>query len=300
MNYEGGYTKQCRRLWGHPAFRSKQEAAVFSWMISAAQWRDARISTKFGPVDLEAGELLVAERVLADDFGMHRNTVRALLQRMSDEGIITRFLDRCPARAGTVVRIINYKSYQCVDASEQDAKDRKRTEGETEEGPQEDRKRTKNNTFKELTLEADASKATVIAFPLGQDPSPTKPQSQDLNALFSEWWQFVPRKVSKGQAEKAYRAAVKHTDPAELLAGIKRFATDCEGRDPQFVAHPATWLNGKRWLDEPGLPLNGGSNAQRYSSARETPEQATHRRREALADALARRMAAGGGGAGAH
>ncbi|PWC93040.1 hypothetical protein AEJ54_14075, partial [Azospirillum sp. Sp 7] len=64
---------------------------------------------------------------------------------------------------------------------------------------------------KELTLEAEASKATVIAFPLGQDPSPTKPQSQDLNALFSEWWQFVPRKVSKGQAEKAYRAAVKHT-----------------------------------------------------------------------------------------
>ncbi|CAO99341.1 DUF1376 domain-containing protein (plasmid) [Azospirillum brasilense] len=153
---------------------------------------------------------------------------------------------------------------------------------------------------KELTLEAEASKATVIAFPLGQDPSPTKPQSQDLNALFSEWWQFVPRKVSKGQAEKAYRAAVKHTDPAELLAGIKRFATDCQGKDPQFVAHPATWLNGKRWLDEPGLPLNGGSNAQRHFAARETPEQATHRRREALANALARRVAAGGGGAGAH
>lgn len=122
---------------------------------------------------------------------------------------------------------------------------------------------THTHTHKELTLEADASKATVIAFPLGQDTSPPKPPSQDLNALFSEWWSFVPRKVSKGQAEKAYRAAVKHTDPADLLAGIKRFASECAGKDPQYIAHPSTWLNGKRWLDEPSLPLNGVSHVQR-------------------------------------
>lgn len=107
----------------------------------------------------------------------------------------------------------------------------------------------------EDTLEADASKATVNAEPLGHDPSETMPQRQDLNALFGEWWQFVPRKVSRGQAEKAYRAALKHATPADLLAGIQRFAEQVCGTEPNFIAHPATWLNGKRWLDEPALPL---------------------------------------------
>ena len=120
---------------------------------------------------------------------------------------------------------------------------------------------------KELTSEADASEATVKTAPLGHDPKPANPQSQDLNALFSEWWVFVPRKVSKGQAEKAYRAALRHATPDELLAGIRRYAEQVTGEDPRFVKHPATWLSGKCWLDEPpaaspnlfaeGTPANG-------------------------------------------
>lgn len=105
-----------------------------------------------------------------------------------------------------------------------------------------------------FTSEADASEATIKTAPLGQDPEPEMPQRQDPNALFGEWWQFVPRRVSKGQAEKAYRAALKHATPAELLAGIQRFAEQVQGEDPRFIAHPATWLNGKRWLDEPAPP----------------------------------------------
>lgn len=118
-----------------------------------------------------------------------------------------------------------------------------------------------------LTSEADASEATVKTAPLGHDPKPANPQSQDLNALFSEWWEFVPRKVSKGQAEKAYRAALRHATPDELLAGIRRYAEQVTGEDPRFVKHPATWLSGKCWLDEPpaaspnlfaeGTPANG-------------------------------------------
>lgn len=83
---------------------------------------------------------------------------------------------------------------------------------------------------------------------------------------FEIWWQHVPRKVGKGQAERAYRAARKIASAETLLAGIRRFAEQVCGRDPQYVPHPATWLNGKRWLDEPSSlgppgpdePLEGG------------------------------------------
>ncbi|WP_200474849.1 hypothetical protein [Azospirillum argentinense] len=78
------------------------------------------------------------------------------------------------------------------------------------------------------------------------------PQAPDIEAAFVEWWAAVPRKVAKGAALRAYRSALKHATPADLLAGIRRFAAEVEGREERFIAHPATWLNGQRWLDEPG------------------------------------------------
>jgi hypothetical protein len=35
---------------------------------------------------------------------------------------------------------------------------------------------------------------------------------------------------------------------------MDRYAKSVEGSDPKFVAHPATWLNGERWDDEPDIP----------------------------------------------
>lgn len=203
MNPEGGYTRQYRRLWEHPAFRNKQEAAVFSWMIAAAQWREARISTKFGPVALGVGELLIAERELADDFGLHRNTVRALIQRMLDEGIIERFLDRCPHRAGTIVRIVNYALYQGLEALSGSKEDRSGTDDGTIAGPKEDRRGTKNkeeNQGKEVNRgvvgtragATSAAKGIIRAFDnaranaYGEHHRRPHPQAKDL--VFAQRW----------------------------------------------------------------------------------------------------------------
>jgi uncharacterized protein YdaU (DUF1376 family) len=87
--------------------------------------------------------------------------------------------------------------------------------------------------------------------------SQRKSDATDLAADFGEWWLEVPKKVGKGQAERAYRAARKEADAATLLAGMSRYAAQRDGQDVQFTKHPATWLNGKCWLDQPAKP-NGG------------------------------------------
>ena len=127
-----------RRIWDNPVFRSEQEAAVFVWMISTAQWRETTLRTQFGPITLGVGEVLVAERSLSDRFGLHRNSVRDLLNRMVETNMVTVFRDRCPHRAGTVLRIINYEEYQSLEPASADARDRRRTEGRSEEGPKRD------------------------------------------------------------------------------------------------------------------------------------------------------------------
>lgn len=134
------------------------------------------------------------------------------------------------------------------------------------------------------TLQANACRESIKPIPSGQDPANDLPQSQDPEN-FGEWWQNVPRRVSRGQAVRAYRAALKHASPAELLAGIRRYAEQVAGKDPQYIAHPATWLNGKRWLDEPMQTSGGGRNADRQ------PEQYRPATRTYAADDDARRRA---------
>src|SRR5262249_31615853 len=76
----------------------------------------------------------------------------------------------------------------------------------------------------------------------------------ELEAAFAEWWAQYPRKDAKLAAKKAYVAIVagKHRDPEaratpqQLLAAVEAYKFPS---DPQFIKHPATWLNDGSWAD---------------------------------------------------
>lgn len=80
---------------------------------------------------------------------------------------------------------------------------------------------------------------------------------------FHRWWQIYPRKVGKKAAERAYRQAVARLqfqvqDPFEkLLRVVERYADSGYVRSHkklgtmQYVPHPASWLNGERYDDDP-------------------------------------------------
>lgn len=85
---------------------------------------------------------------------------------------------------------------------------------------------------------------------LGQNGHQKPPDPLALE--FESWWPKCPRKVAKGAARRAYRTARAKASPEQLSAGITRYASAMAGKDPQYIAHPATWLNGERWNDEAG------------------------------------------------
>lgn len=65
---------------------------------------------------------------------------------------------------------------------------------------------------------------------------------------FAEFWAAYPRKVGKGQAERAFRTATKGTPAATITAALLAYPFDLSR--PQFIPHASTWLNGQRWLDQ--------------------------------------------------
>lgn len=88
----------------------------------------------------------------------------------------------------------------------------------------------------------------------------TNPDRKDLPASktnyqesFQKFWFEYPRKVGK---EKAKAAWEKIKPDEELLAIIlaalakQKKSVDWIKDDGQWIPHPATWLNGKRWEDE--------------------------------------------------
>lgn len=81
-------------------------------------------------------------------------------------------------------------------------------------------------------------------------PTPT-PIREKYKKEFEEWYSAYPRHKGRGQAERAYRTARKKASAETLLEAGKRYAAQRVGEDKNFTKHPATWLNGECWLDDP-------------------------------------------------
>lgn len=73
----------------------------------------------------------------------------------------------------------------------------------------------------------------------------------DSPDCFVAWYAAYPRHVGRVQAERAYRRALRDTSPEALLLAAQGAARHYAGTEAKYIPHPATWLNGRRWEDEP-------------------------------------------------
>lgn len=71
---------------------------------------------------------------------------------------------------------------------------------------------------------------------------------------FGQFWSVCPKKVAIGRARKAWKKAVKVAQPDQIIEAMKRYAKTVVGKEPQYIAHPSTWLNGEQWTDETEKP----------------------------------------------
>lgn len=83
--------------------------------------------------------------------------------------------------------------------------------------------------------------------------------------LFNEFWAAYPRKVGKGQARKAYAKALRIASHDDIMFGLSQQRPSMEAKEPQFIPHASTWLNGERWDDEPEPTCQTGTNQGRTS-----------------------------------
>lgn len=79
------------------------------------------------------------------------------------------------------------------------------------------------------------------------------PASESADDGFATFWAKYPKKVAKPQALKAWKK-IKPAGQllAEMMAALEKQNANADWQKDggQFIPHPATWLNGRRWEDE--------------------------------------------------
>jgi len=96
-----------------------------------------------------------------------------------------------------------------------------------------------------------SSLSSAKAKPKQPEPEPEPEEKyKPIRAGFEEFWKAYPKKKSKGHAQSAWNKVV--CDLQTILETVERqkLTPDWNKEGGQFIPNPATWLNGKRWLDD--------------------------------------------------
>jgi len=100
-------------------------------------------------------------------------------------------------------------------------------------------------------------------------------EKSDKNVVknrFDEFWKSYPKKIGKGAAEKAYKK-IKPTAElqSQILSAVEKAkqTEQWQKQNGQFIPHPATWLNQKRWEDEYQI---SNTNSEGIESSFDTDE----------------------------
>ena len=193
----------------------------------------------------DGGNVFPSVEKMAEKTRASRRTVQRNLRKLEDEGVLIEVRpasQRFPAEYRIVLEAL-----------------RRPPEGEGRYGDAPEGRQGRHSDH------PGASSATILgrhgdAQTVKKNPSRESVNGRErekiLKEEFDDWYQHYPKKVSRGAAEKALARARREGVSLEtLIAGAKRYAAEMAGKESQFIRYPATWLNGKCWLDEPG-PLS--------------------------------------------
>lgn len=235
MNEDGGWVRSYRRKWHNAAFLNFRDAAVWSYLYENAAWRDGTAVRVGGEsMTLNAGEIAISERFLAQGFCCDRQVIRRILQALENNQMITR---RTTHKA-THVTICNYSEYQCGTPTEKPKAPPRKTQAKPTANP---------------NLNAGNEEKKEEASPL---------LTPSVGGEWDVFWAAYPDGNSKKEGRAAFDKAMAKPGVtlAVLLAAIERYkATKPPDRK---WAYASTWLNAERWTDEPKAEISHGKTTR--------------------------------------
>lgn len=91
---------------------------------------------------------------------------------------------------------------------------------------------------------------------------------------FEQWYSRYPRKEAKENGRKAFIKARQTVSLETLTTSLEKYNKAMAGKDRQYLALPATWLNAGRWQDEIPEPESNTDAIERLKAQYAAPVRA--------------------------
>ena len=225
-------------------------------------------------------KILINSKLVSIDQGMYHTSVEKLSERWSvDRKAVFRFFDllaedsmitiKKSRQGGTTIKLSNYAAYQafCDSDGTTGGTSKGTSEGHRRDIGQDINKNVKNDKNdqekKEITIcpseMGGNAQIELNSVDGGAGPGGKKQKSGDMpkqtQDTFDAFWAAYPKKVSKGDARKAWKQIQPDSELlTKMLTALGRAKT-CQSwmKDGgQYIPYPATWLRAEGWEDEIG------------------------------------------------
>ena len=99
----------------------------------------------------------------------------------------------------------------------------------------------------------DVADSTGLATVRAKATARATDKAKETPTGFDRFWNAYPRKVGKPSAQRAWRKMPPRTPYENVMAGLERWkqTEQWQKDDGKFIPYPATFLNQRRWEDEP-------------------------------------------------
>jgi len=238
---ETTYIKLDRSLLTHRYFHDLKILQVWIWCLLKASHAPHKMLVGFQTVELEVGQFVTGRASMAKELCMAPSTAYRYLRLIkSDNKLLIKSNNRF-----SVITVIDFGAYQIHGYKSGQVNEQQMSSGWTASEQQVDTNKKGKNV---------KNGKEVI--------KPSSSSGDNGKGAFATFWSVYPRKIGKGSAEKAWK---KIKQPAETLPSIlsalswQKETEQWRRNNGQYIPHPATYLNQRRWEDELGYDP-GGSN----------------------------------------
>ncbi len=245
-----GYIRIYRSFLDWEWYKKNDTKAVFLHLLLNASFKPA----KWQGVQLEPGQLITGRIEIANQTGLSEQRVRTALKNLKSTGEITiKSTNRY-----SLITVINWAKYQ-NDIENQPAEQPTTNQQSTSNQPTTNQQPTNNQPHRNNDNNDNNNKKEKI-----------------VDILFDTFWAAYPKRQDKKGAQKAFAKLKPDADLLKrmlLSITIWKHSEQWTSEGGKYIPLPSTWLNNRRWEDEPPAQRkSSGNSAAQYSSQRDYVE----------------------------
>jgi hypothetical protein len=239
-----GWIKLHRKLLENPIFQRSQYVHLWVALLLLANHDERKMMWNGGIIVIHEGQFVTGRKKLAELTGIPEGTIEDILKWLETQQQIR----QQKTNKYRLVTILNWKEYQHADTKSNNKATTSRQQADTNKND----KNVKND--KKDTLSPAIAEG-------GGGTSPIEKIYTDGG--FTAFWEEYPRKTGKGATAKAWKAA--RITPAmvdKVLAAVKGYkqTEQWKREGGRFIPYPATFINQRRFDDEPSAPSSEVAN----------------------------------------